>query len=296
MARTFKTMLMQDLLHAQSMLLAALEEYDRLRYVEGPRIEQEYMDKVGAYEQQVIEQEMECELLQEKQRMVQSAVNRRESIDEAAIDEQIERMRQQMHKDAQGEDRPELPLLDREQKDELQEIYHEIVKNYHPQSNANLSQAQRELYQRALEAYRRNDLEAMRLVKKMLDSTKDGIELSFDVQVSFEEVKNGEPKEYKINTDYSLAEEIFKCFAATGDEKALMLEKERYTLELEKQMKHIEQLQEGFPFIASEMLGDPQETAAYMEDLKQRMNAAQQQQKQLHMQTDHLLRSVQRNG
>ena len=58
MARTFKTMLMQDLLHAQSMLLAALEEYDRLRYVEGPRIEQEYMDKVGAYEQQVIEQEM----------------------------------------------------------------------------------------------------------------------------------------------------------------------------------------------------------------------------------------------
>ena len=174
MARTFKTMLMQDLLHAQSMLLAALEEYDRLRYVEGPRIEQEYMDKVGAYEQQVIEQEMECELLQEKQRMVQSAVNRREPIDEAAIDEQIERMRQQMHKDAQGEDRPELPLLDREQKDELQEIYHEIVKNYHPQSNANLSQAQRELYQRALEAYRRNDLEAMRLVKKMLDSTKDG--------------------------------------------------------------------------------------------------------------------------
>lgn len=112
---TFTSWLRSEVFSAKCALLTLYEQMERLQYIDGPRLEQEYMDKVGNFEQKVIEAEIEYELLQEKQKMIQTALNRREVIDEVAIDAEIEKLRQKMIKEAVGEAVPqEFALLTEE--------------------------------------------------------------------------------------------------------------------------------------------------------------------------------------
>ena len=132
--RSFTDWLSWEVYSARYALLGIYEKRDNLRFIEGPRLEKEYMEKVGKFEETIIQEEIEVELLQKKQQMIQAALNRREPVDEAAIDAEIEKLRQQKLTEAascgNGDDVLELTS---EQANELQELYHTIVKNYHPQ-------------------------------------------------------------------------------------------------------------------------------------------------------------------
>ncbi len=99
---SFKLWLHSEVTSARCALLTLYEQRDKLKYIEVPRLEKEYMDKVGTYEETVIKEEIECELLQKKQQMIQAAINRHEPIDEAAIDAELEMHRQKMVKEAAG--------------------------------------------------------------------------------------------------------------------------------------------------------------------------------------------------
>ena len=126
---TFVKRLNKEVAFSSCALLKLYEELDKLKYIEGPRLEKEYMDKIGTFEETVIKEEIECELLKKKQEMIQSAINRREPIDEASIDEEINKLRDEMIKEAGGDAPPkEYADLSEEQATELQEIYSEIVK------------------------------------------------------------------------------------------------------------------------------------------------------------------------
>ena len=67
---TFTLWLHMERIAARYALLALYEQRDRLQYIEGPRLEEEYMDKIGPYEETVIREEIECEILQKKQQMI----------------------------------------------------------------------------------------------------------------------------------------------------------------------------------------------------------------------------------
>ena len=140
-------------------LLTLLEKKDTLVYIEGPQLEQEYMSKIGSYEEKVIREEMECELLDEKQQMIQAAINRREPVDEVAIDAKIEEMRENLLKEAQGTSlSDESGSLSAEIISQLQELYREIVNQFHPATHPNLTDVQKELFQKAQDAYRMRNL------------------------------------------------------------------------------------------------------------------------------------------
>lgn len=188
---TFVKWLNKEVASSSCALLKLYEELDKLKYIEGPRLEKEYMDKLGTFEETVIKEEIECELLKKKQEMIQSAINRRETIDEAAIDEEINKLREEMIKEVGGDKLPkEYADLSEEQATGLQEIYSEIVKNYHPQTHSDLTEAHKELFKKAQEAYRRKDISALKLIYDMLTSA-DGegmaFELSMELDVSDEE-------------------------------------------------------------------------------------------------------------
>ena len=103
---TFTNWLQFEVNSARCALLKLIEKEDRMRYIEGPELERAYMEAVGHYEESVVKEEMECELLTTKQRLIQAAINRREPIDEAAIDEKIAALRQDMMVSAAGEGEP----------------------------------------------------------------------------------------------------------------------------------------------------------------------------------------------
>lgn len=207
--RTFTEWLRKEAMSSRCTLLAAYEDLDRLQYMEKPDLERKYMEHFGAFEEETIREEMECELLQKKKEMIQAALNRRGPIDEGTIDAQIDKLRQEMLKEAEGGGTPpEFRELTGEQAGDLQAIYHRIVQYYHPQTHPELTEVHRELFKKAQDAYRRRDLEALRLIYDMLLSA-DGEVL--DLAVLLELLKNSveitqtEPEEADdLSTDYAL--------------------------------------------------------------------------------------------
>ena len=92
---SFLNWLEREVSSSRFALLALYEKRDKLRFIDGPTLERDYMDKVGKFEESIIQEEIEVELLEKKQQMIQAAINRREPIDEAAIDAEIEKLRQE---------------------------------------------------------------------------------------------------------------------------------------------------------------------------------------------------------
>lgn len=277
---TFTLWLHSEVTSTRCALLTLYEQRDKLRYIEGPRLEKEYMDKVGTYEETVIKEEIECELLQKKQQMIQTAINRREPIDEAAIDAELENQRQQMIQEAAGPAAPqEYAELSGEQSDELQELYRDIVKNFHPQMHSELTEAHRQLFQKAQEAYRRRDLAALKLIHEMLYSTQeDGLALESLLESLTGSKAEESTEEIAPNrdyaTDYSLAAMIYCGFKPTNEEAAIQEEWTRYRQMTDIVMKEMDDMRLQFPYTASDMLSDPAKIEAYKEELAHRLRTA----------------------
>lgn len=277
---TFTLWLHSEVASTRCALLTLYEQRDKLQYIEGPRLEKEYMDKVGTYEETVIKEEIECELLQKKQQMIQAAINRREPIDEAAIDAELEKHRQQMLQEAAGPAAPqEYAELSGEQSDELQELYRDIVKNFHPQMHPELTEAHRQLFQKAQEAYRRRDLAALKLIHEMLYSTQeDGLALELLLELltssKAEETTEEIAPSRDYATDYSLAAMIYCGFKPTNEEAAIQEEWTRYRQMTDSVMKEMDDMRLQFPYTASDMLSDPAKIEAYKEELAHRLRTA----------------------
>lgn len=272
---TFTLWLSSEVIAAKCALLAVYEQRDKMAYIERPQLEQEYMEKIGNYEQTVIKEELECELLRKKQNMVQAAINRREPIDEAAIDAELEEERQKMLEEV-GEGTGHFGVCTDEEREELQKLYHRIVKDFHPQTHPELTAVHKQLFKKAQEAYRHSNLAALQLIYEMLTGTEDDgpeLQLSFELLVgenSGEETAVGAAN----TTDYTLAAELYSNFQPTADEAVIHEEWARYRHMTKEAMKEVKEMRTQFPHNAAEMLSQPDKIEAYREDLAYRLRAA----------------------
>lgn len=278
---TFVKWLNKEVASSSCALLKLYEELDKLKYIEGPRLEKEYMDKIGTFEETVIKEEIECELLKKKQEMIQAAINRREPVDEAAIDEEISKLREEMIKEAGGDAPPkEYADLSEEQATELQEIYSEIVKNYHPQTHPDLTEAHKELFKKAQEAYRRKDVSALKLIYDMLTSA-DGEGMAFELSMELDVSNEEETADERFTTDYTLASELYKNFIPTSEEAAIQEEWTRYKQNIDEVMSDMESLKTQFPYTAAETLSNPDKLAEYKAGLEHRLYEASKERARL---------------
>lgn len=278
---TFVKWLNKEVASSGCALLKLYEELDKLKYIEGPRLEKEYMDKIGTFEETVIKEEIECELLRKKQVMIQSSLNRREPIDEASIDEEINKLREEMIKEAGGDAPPkEYADLSEEQATELQEIYSEIVKNYHPQTHPDLTEAHKELFKKAQEAYRRKDISALKLIYDMLTSA-DGEGMAFELSMELDVSDEEETADERFTTDYTLASELYKGFIPTSEEASIQEEWRRYKQNIDEVMSNMETLKTQFPYTAAETLSNPDKLAEYKAGLEHRLYEASKEQARL---------------
>lgn len=281
---TFTNWLKFEVHSARCALLRLYEEEERLKHIEGPRLEREYMEAVGNYEETVVKEEMECELLTTKQRLVQAAINRREEIDEAAIDEKINELRKDMTDAAAGDPAPQpYAELSPEQSGELQDLYSKIVKQFHPSMHPEMTEAERQLYQKAQDAYRMRDLPALNLIWEMLTASDgEGLQLAFEMTMSMGTGDNEEDvPDRDYSTDYSLASTLYSSFVPLQEEAAITEEWKSYMEKTNSMMEQIQSMKQEFPYNAQEMLSDPQQIQAYKQELEQRMRNAQKEREQL---------------
>lgn len=281
--QTYSKWLEKEMLAIKYALLVALEKRDNLLYIEGPALREEYMQKIGVYEEQVLKAELEVTLAEKKKQLIQTAINRRETIDLESIEKQLdEERKQQMEQLNQNYKKDSLQSnLSQEEKDELQKLYKEIVRDFHPEVHKELTEFQKQLYKRALSAYQKQQLEELRLVHEMLFA-KDAGEFPFDISADdMADMDTTMVTVEELMDDYSLAAQMFECFELLEEDGVLLSAKYRYE---EKQVviwKEIEDIQERFPFIAQETLHNQELTEEYLKSLEGRMNSCSENLKEL---------------
>lgn len=270
--QTYSKWLEKEVLAIKYALLVALEKRDKLLYVEEPELREEYMQKIGMYEEQVLKAELEVTLAEKKKQLIQTAINRRELVDLDKIDQQLEEERkQQLEQLHQNYKKDSLKSnLSQEERDELQNLYKEIVRDFHPEVHKELTEFQKQLYKRALSAYQKQQLEELRLVYEMLYA-KDTVELTSEISADEEDGDGAEFVE-QLTEDYSLAAEVFECFELLEEDGILLSTKQQYEAREQGIWKEIERIQARFPFVAKETMQNEEMTKEYLKSLESRMN------------------------
>lgn len=253
------------------------------------------MAKIGAYEEDVLEAELTVSLLERKAELIQAAVNRREEVDLDAIERQLieernERLSQLEASDATASETIE--LSDDEQK-ELRVKYRAIVNAFHPQVNTDITDTQRELYEKALDAYKRQSLDAMRLIYDMLFDTA-GLN-SISVTLDDDPKTDDEIKSDILNisdaltSDYTLAAKLFTQFEPLQSDAVILNASGRYTAERQALDEEIKSIRGAFPFSAQAMLRSEQKTADYIAELKVRMKRSEADKERLNAKITEML-------
>lgn len=277
--QNFNTMLFHEVQTGRMAVVTLLQERDRLLYVEAPPLRRKYMELIGDEERKVLEEELEVSVLRRKAELMQIAVNRQEALDIEALEAQLAEERRKLLGDLEDADATlnELPELSEEDAKELSNRYKEIVWDFHPAVHKDLTETERELFDRAAEAYRHQNLEALKLVHDILYRSTVELELAFNVsagngsKATPEEIRERYLEEAgTLTTDYTLAKSLFSCFCPTEEDGVVL----NYLGDMNQKrrglMDEIDSIRAGFPFNAAETMNDLEKTQEYLLELKVR--------------------------
>lgn len=156
-----------------SMLLL---ERDELQFVICKNIETEYMLKLGSIEYKAYETQCAALRLKRKIELIQAKKNRQEKVIISAIEETLDnefakyqkQLDEQIDKMNDALKRSKAEVLSDEDNKELKKLYRKIVKALHPDINPDVSEAQVQLFDNAVSAYKNGDLGTLRIIGEMV--------------------------------------------------------------------------------------------------------------------------------
>ena len=156
-----------------SMLLL---ERDELNFVICRNLETEYMLKLGGLEHQLYLKQCEAQRLKREAELIRAALNRQEKPDlsqiESSLDEEFadfqEKLDEQVQKMNEALKHNSGEPLSSEDTKELKSLYRKIVKRLHPDLNPNSTDAEMQLFENAVTAYKNGDLLSVRAIYEMV--------------------------------------------------------------------------------------------------------------------------------
>ena len=157
-----------------SMLLL---ERDDLLLHECKNIENQYILKFGKLEHKVYEAECDYRRLKRKLELIIICRNHNKPIDLAKIDEQLEKELGEFYKKLnsrldeieEAKRRASLPKLSKEDAAELKSIYRKLIKKLHPDMNPNVTEYEKELFNKVVECYENGDLMGLQIIAITLE-------------------------------------------------------------------------------------------------------------------------------
>lgn len=280
--QSFEDLMLRELISLKLSLIPLYETRDRLIYIDAPKMKNAYIEKIGAFEDEVLQKELEAELLREKIRLIRVALNRREQVNVAAIDAMLEEKKNELINQARQSElvTEELPQLSEKEKTELQLTYRSIITDYHPALNKDLSEIQKTLYEKALIAYQNQNLEELKIVEEML-SMSNGEGFAVEVEPLKMEKTETDAKglfvdlSHTLKTDYKLAKEVLPFFTMNEEDMVVLAAIAEYTNQYETLEKEISEIKASFPFNAASVISSEKETEEYIASLRVRLKDAE---------------------
>lgn len=156
-----------------SMLLL---ERDELRFVICKNIETAYMLALGSLEYKAFE--LNCNVLRIKRKidLIQAKKNRQEKIALSAIDKLLDKefagfqcqLNEQIDKMNKALDHSQGHVLTDEETKQIKKLYRSIVKALHPDLHPEITPAQMQLFQNAVQAYENGDIGNLLIISEMV--------------------------------------------------------------------------------------------------------------------------------
>lgn len=161
-------------------------ERDELRFVVCENIKTAYMLIFGGLEYNLYEAYCKFLRLRRKKEMIQAKINRQEKVQTEVIERMLDKEFSQYRKklDEKISDmnralaRSKMDVLSEEDTAEVKKLYRSIVKNLHPDLNPKTTEAEKELFYQATEAYEQGDLCALQVIYQIADKGADGEEMT----------------------------------------------------------------------------------------------------------------------
>lgn len=272
---SFTSWLTREMQSSMMALITAIENRDHLLYSESDKIRREYMEKIGYYEKDVLESELEAGLLRKKEELVQTYINRRQPVDMEKIDAFIDARRKEIIADVEADEKlngTHAPLSN-EQEEALRLMYKEIISAFHPSVNHNMTELQKDAYEKAVTAYKTMNIETMCLVYDMLFSERNTAMKPNDYTAD----ENMSAEQESALSDYGIAAELFDCFVPLERDMLIKAAWDDYKSRTELVEEETEQIKSSFPFNAVETLRDPKKTEEYIDGLKIRHYNSQEE-------------------
>ncbi len=288
--QSFSDWLVREADSSRMALVGLYENRDRILYVEAPRLRKKYMEIIGIYEEPVLQAELDVAMLRRKAELIRIAINRREPINPDGITEQLNKERQEQISELEKTDRTlnELPEPDEQQAHTMQQQYREITRYFHPAMNSSLTETQKELFQKAVDAYKMQDGEAIRLIHDMLFPAIDLKGIS--VSVKSGEIAANDPSHNSktifdaLSPDYTLAAKLYDSFAPSEEERIILEMLSHYKAQRKELEEEIAQIRSGFPFNALETINSRTKTEEYLAELRLRAARCEREKAELESQ------------
>lgn len=232
--------LKQDVEKLRTEISMLLLERDELRLVICKNIETAYMLALGSSEYKAFELQCKVLRLRRKIDLIQAKKNRQEKIVLSAIEETLDeefaeyqrQLDEQINKMNKALDHSKGTPLTEEETKEIKKIYRNIVKALHPDLHPEVTPAQVQLFQNAVEAYEHGDLNSLRIISTMVA-----------------EPLVVEPSESALTV--------------------LAKEKERLSKTLELIREQIAEIKSEFPYTMRELVESPEKIAEKKEEIEE---------------------------
>lgn len=295
--QSFTRWLLEEMIASRYALLTLLEKKDRLLYQDAATLRQTYTERVGVHEETVLKAELEVTMTKRKIALIQAAINQRKPVEMESIQQQIDKeqavlLAQMAVNDTTANAMPE---LDEKTLLELQTKYRAIVRDFHPAAN-NISDTQKELYEKALDAYKHQNFEAIQIIYDMLFEPAEPV-----MQVPIQQIPTKTSEQIRteirdianvLASDYSLAKILYPHFSQTEEDIILIHAQQQYREEQLRLEQELETIQNSFPFNAVSMLQSPEKTNQYLEELAVRLRNSEEETSVLNRRIQTMLREA----
>lgn len=229
----------QEVEKLRSQLTSLLLEQDDLVYVVCKNIEAKYMAKLGCLEYELYQKQCDVLRLKREMELIQSSINQDEAVDLKKIKEQLDQEFIEYEHRLNGMKKDMIHALQwlsgevmtNEESKDFKKMYHTIVKALHPDMNPNASEEQTKLFEKAVAAYKKGDIDMMRLIYEMV-------------------IGNLFPPE------------------GDGNQNQLDEEKKRLTTRIKEVQNQIKAIQSQYPYTMKDIIDDEEKVTKKREELQ----------------------------